>query len=96
MKPALNYEPESPALKNFLGYLYADLNRNLDEAYTLISEALKAEPDNYAYIDSMAWVYYRKGDIKKAHEWMQKAIAVNPDDPELIKHMEEIERALKK
>ena len=51
---------------NFLGYIYADRNMNLDEAMKLVLKALEFEPNNGAYIDSLGWIYYRKGDYVAA------------------------------
>ena len=51
---------------NYLGYLYADKNLNIDDAYILIKKALEIEPDNGAYLDSLGWVFYRKGDYNLA------------------------------
>ncbi|MDR2870753.1 MAG: tetratricopeptide repeat protein, partial [Deferribacteraceae bacterium] len=96
LEQALKYEPESAEIQNFLGYMLADLNRNLDRAFTLISSALKQEPDNYAYIDSLAWVHFRRGEFKKARDLMVRALKINPKDEELIDHMQQIEKALGK
>jgi tetratricopeptide (TPR) repeat protein len=95
LEQAMTYEPESASLQNFLGYIYADYNQNLDRAETLIAAALKAEPNNYAYIDSMAWLYYRKGDIRRAYELIIKAQKLAPNDPEVQDHVQQIEAARK-
>lgn len=54
---ALN--PEHAGAANHLGYLYAEQNRNLEEAVRLIELALKKEPNQAAYIDSLGWAYYK-------------------------------------
>jgi tetratricopeptide (TPR) repeat protein len=95
LKKALEIEPGSATVQNFLGYIYADRNVNLDEAEALIDKALAQEPDNYAYLDSKAWVLYRKGLFRQAHEYMLKAIEIAPgDDEELTKHLDELEKAM--
>lgn len=96
LKVALKFEPDSATLQNYLGYIYADLDMNLDEAEALIAKALKQEPDNYAYIDSMAWVYFRQGKYHEANELMEKALKINPADPELLDHHRQIKEKLKK
>ncbi|PKL19051.1 MAG: hypothetical protein CVV49_02910 [Spirochaetae bacterium HGW-Spirochaetae-5] len=66
LKLAINYNKTSGRSYNYLGYLYADKNRNIDEAFTLVQKALEFEPENGAYLDSLGWVYYRKGDYVSA------------------------------
>ncbi len=66
LKLAISYNNNSGRSYNYLGYLYADTNRNIDEAYTLVQKALELEPENGAYLDSLGWIYYRKGDYNSA------------------------------
>lgn len=44
---------------NNLGYLYTERGTNWDEALSLIMTAVKAEPQNAAYLDSLGWVKYK-------------------------------------
>lgn len=73
LKKALEVNPHSAMTLNFLGYLYADENIKLDEAYELINKALEFEPDNGAYVDSLGWVYYKKGNYHAALEHLLRA-----------------------
>ena len=66
--------PDEPALNNFLGYLWADHNKNLDNAEKMIKKALEADKDNAAYLDSMAWVLFRKKQYQKALTYIRKAL----------------------
>ena len=91
---ALSLEPENPIFLNFLGYLYAELNKKLEEAYKLINKALLKDPDNPAYIDSMAWVLYRMKKYKDAFDWQKRALKFDPQEEEFIKHMRAIMKAL--
>ena len=65
---------------NNVGYVATVLNHRLDEAGKLIRSALAAEPDNGACLDSMAWYCYKTGDIEKAWEYIQLAIAAMEDE----------------
>ncbi len=58
--------PGDPSACNFLGYVLADHNRDLPEAEKLILQAVAAEPENTAYLDSLAWVYYRQRRFPEA------------------------------
>ena len=94
IKEGMKYFPEDPSLLNFLGYIYAEQGINLDKAEELIKAALKKKPREAAYLDSMAWVYYQKGEYKKAYEFQVKALKGAPEEDEIIRHMNEILKKL--
>lgn len=71
---------ESPEAANSVGYVAAELNVRLDDAEKLIAEALKAEPDNYAYLDSMAWVCFRQGKLDEAELYMRLALRASEQE----------------
>ena len=70
LEKAIEYNPRSARSMNYLGYLYAERNINIDEAYRLINTALDLEPDNGAYLDSLGWVYFRKGKYEDALKYL--------------------------
>ena len=51
---------------NSLGYMFAERGERLDEAVTLVQRALKIEPDNPSYLDSLGWAYFQQGRIDLA------------------------------
>ena len=59
----LKDRPEDASLLNALGYSLADRNQKLPRAESLIRKALAASPDNPAFLDSLGWVLFRRGDI---------------------------------
>ena len=73
LEKAIQYNPKSARSYNYLGYLYADKNIKIDRSLILIKKALEIEPENGAYIDSLGWVYYRKGKYHIALENLLKA-----------------------
>ena len=84
----LTLDPENALALNYLGYMLADRGIRLAEAETLIARALKSEPENGAYLDSMGWVYYRQGRFSKAMEYIDRAVAVEE------KRFEELKKTL--
>ena len=67
--------PTNAEAMNYLGYMWADRGENLARAKELIEAALKIEPDNDAFLDSMGWVLFKLGDFNGATEFLLKAIA---------------------
>jgi len=59
----------------------------LDEAEDLVQRALKNQPDDGFYIDSLGWVYYQKGEYPKAVEQLERAVEITGDDPTIIEHL---------
>ena len=87
MQKAIELNPDYAAALNYLGYTYADLGVELDRAEQLIIRALEIRPNDGFYIDSLGWVYYRKGEFHKAIEQLEKAVHLVVDDPVIIEHL---------
>ena len=51
---------------NSLGYMFAERGERLDEAVLLLQRALKVEPGNPSYLDSLGWAYFQQGKIDLA------------------------------
>jgi len=75
----LKDRPEDASLLNALGYSLADRNQKLPRAETLIRKALEASPDNPAFLDSLGWVRFRRGDIPGALPHLERAYRIFPD-----------------
>ncbi len=86
MDPANAAEPY-----NYLGYMWAEQNSHLDEAEDAIKRALQLDPDNGAYLDSMAWVQYRQGKYDQALENLKRAIENLPrEDAVVFEHLGDV------
>jgi tetratricopeptide (TPR) repeat protein len=73
---------------NYLGYMWADHNMNLDEAETMIRRALESEPNNASYLDSLGWVEFRKGKFDQAlTDLLRAAKTADRDDPVIFEHI---------
>ena len=73
---------------NYLGYMWADHNMNLDEAETMIKGALEIEPNNASYLDSLGWVEFRKGKFDQAlNNLLSAAKTADHDDPVIFEHI---------
>ena len=91
----MKYFPNDASLANSLGYILADHHQDMDEAKELIERAIQAEPDNPAYLDSLAWVHYRQGNLGLAIEYMAKCLQVmdipaHDLDQEIREHLQTI------
>lgn len=85
---SISLAPNNPEAKNYLGYMWAERGKNLTRAYDLIEAALKMEPENDAFLDSMGWVLFKLGDFHGAIEFLLKAIAkLNQPDATVFDHL---------
>jgi tetratricopeptide (TPR) repeat protein len=84
LQEVLKEIPDNPQANNDLGYLWADKNKNLDQARGMIEKALASEPTNPAYLDSMGWVLYRLGQFAEARTHLEKATQQDGGDDSTI------------
>jgi tetratricopeptide (TPR) repeat protein len=73
LEKALELKPDYDEALNHLGYMWAEKGKNLPKARAMIEQALKAEPENPAYMDSMGWVLFKLGKHSEALDWLLKA-----------------------
>lgn len=85
----LKDRPEDASLLNALGYSLADRSQKLPRAETLIRKALEFSPDNPAFLDSLGWVRFRRGDIAGALPHLERAYRIFPD-AEIASHWGEL------
>jgi len=79
-------DPSDPDLLNSLGYLYADQGIHLERAVTLIERALSHDPRSGAYLDSLAWAYFRMGRLEEALKLLKEATEAL-EDSEIFAHL---------
>ena len=96
LKKLLKDHPDDPMLNNFLGYLWAEKGVNLDEARKLVERALEKDSENAAYVDSMAWVLYKKKQYEDAVDRISKALKLEGEIPDAViaEHAGDIYQAL--
>jgi tetratricopeptide (TPR) repeat protein len=89
-RKALAIDPHNPGVLNYLGYMLADQGEKLPEALTMIQEAVDLEPQNYAYLDSLGWAYFKTGQYQQAEDNLRKAISRMNTDPTVLDHLGEV------
>jgi tetratricopeptide (TPR) repeat protein len=103
----LKADPDDATANNDLGYLWADQGKNLAEAERLIRKALELDAhqkksgvltgidddrENAAYVDSLGWVLFRRGNLQEALRYLEKAVALpdGADDPTVWDHLGDV------
>jgi tetratricopeptide (TPR) repeat protein len=98
-------DPNDASACNELGYLLADRGKNLEEAEKLIRKAIHLDEEqnralgevngeevqsSSAYLDSMGWVFFRRGKLQEARVWLEKAVALAENDLTIWDHLGEV------
>ena len=89
-RKVLELNPENASALNYLGYMFADRNERLDEAQKLVGRALELDPGNGAYLDSLAWVYYRQNKLPDAENLLIQALDKIGNDPTVHDHLGDV------
>jgi tetratricopeptide (TPR) repeat protein len=89
-RKVLKVNPENAGALNYLGYMLADRNVRLDEAYELVKKAVDLDPNNGAYLDSLGWVYFRQGKLNEAEGTLVRAIERMGTDPTVHEHLGDV------
>jgi len=87
LRKVLDREPDHADAYNNLGYMFAEQGKNLDEAEDLLKRALYLRPGASYMIDSLAWIYYKKGFYDKALKYLLRAENLSLDDAVLFDHI---------
>lgn len=96
MEKIIAENPNHASALNFLGYTLAEQNHNLERAITLIKRAVQKEPGNGHFLDSLAWAYFKQGDIQKAWEIIQESVEQVDHEYEIWEHYAKIAQKLNK
>jgi tetratricopeptide (TPR) repeat protein len=89
LRRVIELKPDSAHAYNALGYSLAERGQRLPEALELIQKAIELSPDDPYIMDSLGWVYYRMGNLKKGLNYLNLAFAARPD-PEIAAHLGEL------
>src|SRR5690606_26453826 len=74
LQQVIELDPTHAPAANDLGYSWADEGIHLQRAEELVRLAVKTEPDNHSFLDSLGWVLYKRGDFEPARRYLQQAV----------------------
>lgn len=86
-REALAEHPDFAPIQNYLAYMLAEQNRELEEAERLVVAALKTEPRNPAYLDTLGWVHHQAGRHAEALVWLMRAAEDEAQDATTLDHI---------
>ena len=84
---AIEQDPRDHRSMNNLAWTYAVQGLNLDRGIELSRASLELQ-DQPSYMDTLAELYYKQGDRRRALIWIRRAIRVGTDSEELHDHLQ--------
>jgi tetratricopeptide (TPR) repeat protein len=99
MKLVLTIDPQDAQALNFLGYSYAEMGINLEEALKHLQLAVEIRPNDAFILDSLGWVYFKLKRYELATTALEEAVNLVNDDSTIIEHLGDVyaaRRAVKK
>jgi Flp pilus assembly protein TadD len=86
-KKALAIQPDQPVAANNLAYLMVNTGQNLDVALSLAQVARRGMPTSPSSADTLAWIYYQKGNYDSARDLLEDAVKIAPDNATVHYHL---------
>ena len=83
----IEQDPLDANALNYLGYMFAEHATQLDEAVSLIERALRVEPDNPSFLDSLGWAYVQQGKLDLADPPLTRAAEKLPKNSVIQEHL---------
>lgn len=89
LRKVIKLKPDYAHAYNALGYTLTEKTDRLKEATELLDKAISLSPEDPFILDSMGWLHYRKGNLDKAREFLERAWRIR-QDPEIAAHLGEV------
>jgi len=93
MKTVLSINPMDAQALNFIGYTYAEMGINLEEALGYVKKAVELRPNDGFILDSLGWVYFKLKKYDDAVRVLEEAVALVSDDSTIAEHLGDVYHA---
>ncbi len=94
LEAGITAHPDSAQALNYLAYMWAEKGVNLERALAYSQRSLKLEPESAAFLDTLGWIFFRKGQYREARTELLRADALMSDDPTIADHLGDAQQAL--
>ncbi len=88
---AIIYNSQNYSAMNNYAYLLSQHNGDLDKAEKMSLATIIVEPNNYTYLDTYAWILFRKEKYEEAKKYIDRALENGGDqNPDILEHSGDI------
>ena len=79
---ALESNPDNLLALNNYAYFMTEEGGDLDKAEKMSAICVRQQPDNDTALDTYAWIFFKKKEYDKAREFIDRALAIEGDNPQ--------------
>ncbi|MBV9209557.1 MAG: tetratricopeptide repeat protein [Acidobacteria bacterium] len=90
LRQVLAKDPDNATALNNLGYFLVEHNDRLNEALEMIQRAVKAEPTNPSFLDSLGWAYFKLGQFDMAERNLADAARRDTSSATIQEHLGDV------
>jgi len=87
---ALKIDSTNHLILNNYGYSLAERGEQLERALGMAKEAVRQQPENSSYLDTIGWVYFKLGNYEEAERFILKAVEHGDSNPVVLEHMGDV------
>jgi tetratricopeptide (TPR) repeat protein len=87
LRRILARDPNNATALNNLGYFLVERNERLTEALEMIQRAVRANPTNSSFLDSLGWAYFKLGKLDEAERHLTEAARRNSKSVAIQEHL---------
>ena len=86
---ALAVDSNNVLILNNYAYSLSERGIQLSRALKMSLKAVKAEPENSSYLDTLGWIYFMMGKYDEAQKWISKSLEIE-ESYDVLDHQAEI------
>ena len=96
MRQSVAFDDKNHQAMNYVAYSITEMGGDLNEAEQLALKAYALQKEDAFIIDTLGWVYFKKGEYTKALTYIEKAHELSPDVGVIAEHLGDVYLKLKK
>ena len=86
----IDNDPKDAQAFNNYAYSLVERNKDLKRALAYAKKAVKLEPKNPSYLDTIGWAYFKMDDLKRAKKYIRQSIEIQDDNSVVLEHFGDI------
>lgn len=90
LRALLKQSPGNPIALNNLGYFLIERGNSYEEAKNLIEQAIKIDPTNPSYLDSLGWAYFKLERLEQAEKYLKDALKFDASSATIQEHLGDV------
>lgn len=90
LREILKQTPGNPIAMNNLGYFLLERGERYNEALDLIEKAVKVDPTNPSYLDSLGWANFKLDRFEQAEKYLKQAAGLDFASATIQEHLGDV------